>query len=55
MNIDKKYFDQMHSNGGKSYSHYNMSLAISRGKGKNTTLIVCPKKVKIKPFLIFNN
>ena len=55
MNIDKNYYEQMHSFKGKSYSHYNMSLAISKSKGKYTTLIVCPKKAKIKPFLIFNN
>jgi hypothetical protein len=55
MKMDKEYYKKMHSGAIKSYSHYNMSLAISRSKGKNTTTIVCPKKAKIKPFLIFNN
>ena len=55
MNIDKNYYEQMHSGASKSYSHYNMSLAISRSKGKNTSTIICPKKTALKPFLIFNN
>lgn len=55
MKMDKEYYKKMHSFNGMSYAEFNLYMAISRSKGKDTSVIVCPKKAKIKPFLIFNN